>query len=44
MKRWWALLAAVLMCVAAAGCGDNGEKGKYRDREKPRPAEKEQDK
>jgi len=42
MKRWWALLAAVLMCVAV-GCGDSGEKGKYRDREKPRPAEKEQD-
>jgi hypothetical protein len=43
MKRWCALLAAALMVCLAAGCGDGGEKGKYRDREKPRAAEKDQE-
>jgi hypothetical protein len=36
MRRW---LAAVLM-LACVGCGGEKEKDKYKDYDRPRPAEK----
>jgi hypothetical protein len=40
MIRWWSLLAAFLAVCFAVGCGDNTEKGKYRDKDKPQAVDK----
>jgi hypothetical protein len=39
MRRRWLVLAAALAACLAAGCGDNSEKGKYRDKDKPRSSD-----
>ena len=41
MRTFVSLAAALLLAAAAVGCGGDGAKGINKDKDKPRPADKE---
>jgi len=36
MRKRWTLAAALLAALFAAGCGPSGDKGQYKDKDKPK--------